>query len=304
MKIVAQGLSDEGADESVVPGPEEIAAERLADLVSPEAVDRMLADAEQAGMALDGPGGLLNQLTRTVLERALGAELDDHRKGVTRARTTRTTVPDPGHSRAPDLVERDFTASAPGELLVADFTHVPLDGGGFGYAAFCVDAYAGLIAGWECSLSKETPLGGEGDPAGRCQAGAGRAPGRRGSHSPLRCRVAGGTQPGSARPSCSPGSQPDAPRSVVTLLLGDSGACLSSARGLAAPCVAMKNLDPVRNRRRGLSVELSWSGVQAGWPLWARHLRSAGCRCWPGVASRELRGRRACRPAERSCPPR
>src|SRR5258707_11766257 len=78
MKIVAQRLSDEGADESVVPGPEEIAAERLADLVSPEAVDRMLADAEQAGMALDGPGGLLNQLTRTVLERALGAELDDH----------------------------------------------------------------------------------------------------------------------------------------------------------------------------------------------------------------------------------
>jgi Transposase, Mutator family len=78
MKIVAEGLSDEGADESVVPGPEEIAAERLADLVSPEAVDRMLADAEQAGMPVDGAHGLLNQLTRTVLERALGAELDDH----------------------------------------------------------------------------------------------------------------------------------------------------------------------------------------------------------------------------------
>src|SRR5258706_10253311 len=29
-------------------------------------------------MALDGPDGLLNQLTRTVLERALGAEVDDH----------------------------------------------------------------------------------------------------------------------------------------------------------------------------------------------------------------------------------
>ena len=28
--------------------------------------------------AVDGPGGLLKQLTRTVLERALGAELDDH----------------------------------------------------------------------------------------------------------------------------------------------------------------------------------------------------------------------------------
>jgi len=31
-----------------------------------------------------------------------------------------------------------------------------LDGGGFGYSAFCIDAFAGLIAGWECSLSKET----------------------------------------------------------------------------------------------------------------------------------------------------
>jgi transposase len=26
----------------------------------------------------------------------------------------------------------------------------------FGYTAFCIDAFAGLIAGWECSLSKQT----------------------------------------------------------------------------------------------------------------------------------------------------
>ena len=44
----------------------------------------------------------------------------------------------------------------PGQLHVADFTYVPLDGGGFGYTAFVIDAFAGLIAGWECSLSKET----------------------------------------------------------------------------------------------------------------------------------------------------
>jgi transposase InsO family protein len=79
-------------------------------------------------------------------------------RGVTRARVTRTTVPDPGHARAPDLVERDFTASAPGQLVAADFTYVPLDGGGFGCTAFCIDAYAGLIAGWECSLSKQVPF--------------------------------------------------------------------------------------------------------------------------------------------------
>jgi putative transposase len=78
MKVIADGLAaGEGEQE---PGGEEwsAAAARLADLVSPEAVDRMLADADVAGMPVDGPGGLLSQLTKTVLERALGAELDDH----------------------------------------------------------------------------------------------------------------------------------------------------------------------------------------------------------------------------------
>ena len=65
-------------------------------------------------------------------------------------------MPDPGHSRAPDLVKRNFAAERPGQLHVADFTYVPLDGGGFGYTAFVIDAFAGLIPGWECSLSKET----------------------------------------------------------------------------------------------------------------------------------------------------
>jgi putative transposase len=77
-------------------------------------------------------------------------------RGATRARTARTTIPDPAAARAPDLVKRHFTAERPGQLHVADFTYVPLDGGGFGYTAFVVDAFAGLIAGWECSLSKQT----------------------------------------------------------------------------------------------------------------------------------------------------
>lgn len=66
-----------GAGEPVQ-GARDVAAARLAGLVSPEAVDRMLADAELAGVPVDGAGGLIGQLTRTVLERALGAELDDH----------------------------------------------------------------------------------------------------------------------------------------------------------------------------------------------------------------------------------
>jgi putative transposase len=75
IKAISDGLAPrDGEDE---PGEEEWSepAARLADLVSPEAVDRMLADADEAGVSAEG---LLSQLTKTVLERALGAELDDH----------------------------------------------------------------------------------------------------------------------------------------------------------------------------------------------------------------------------------
>jgi putative transposase len=77
-------------------------------------------------------------------------------RGNTRARTIRTTVPDPVAQRFPDLVKRQFKAEAPGRLLVADFTCLPLAAGGFAYVAFVIDAYAGTIRGWECSVSKTT----------------------------------------------------------------------------------------------------------------------------------------------------
>ena len=62
-EIIADGLAAESLADAV-PGPEDAVAARLAELVSPEIVDRMLADAEAAGIALYGPGGLINQLTR------------------------------------------------------------------------------------------------------------------------------------------------------------------------------------------------------------------------------------------------
>jgi transposase InsO family protein len=40
---------------------------------------------------------------------------------------------------------------------VADFTYVPM-AARFGYTAFVIDAYAGVITGWECSLRKDTGL--------------------------------------------------------------------------------------------------------------------------------------------------
>ena len=76
-------------------------------------------------------------------------------RGATRGRWVRTTVADPAAARAPDLVRRQFKAARPGQLHVADFTYVPLAGGRFAYTAFVIDAFTGLIPGWECSLSKK-----------------------------------------------------------------------------------------------------------------------------------------------------
>jgi putative transposase len=76
-------------------------------------------------------------------------------QGVRRCKRVRTTIGDPTATRAPDLVKRRFFPTAPCQLLVADFTYVPLTSGVFCYVAFVIDAYAGLIVGWETSLSKE-----------------------------------------------------------------------------------------------------------------------------------------------------
>ena len=141
-------------------------------------------------------------VARCTVERLMAA---NGWRGVTRARRVRTTVADPAHDRAPDLVNRDFSAAAPGLLHVADFTYVPLDGGGFGYTAFVIDAFAGRIAGWECSLSKETAF------VGRAIRQAAALRSREGHpigglaihHSDPRDRNI--PRPGSPRPCCSPG---------------------------------------------------------------------------------------------------
>ena len=45
-------------------------------------------------------------------------------QGALRGKRVRTTIPDPRDARSPDLVDRDFTATAPNQLWVADFTYV------------------------------------------------------------------------------------------------------------------------------------------------------------------------------------
>ena len=76
--VIAESVAREGLQEMVLTA-EESAAKRLADFVSDTAIDKMIADAKETGMPLlDGPDGLIGQLTARVIERALGAEMDEH----------------------------------------------------------------------------------------------------------------------------------------------------------------------------------------------------------------------------------
>jgi putative transposase len=73
-------------------------------------------------------------------------------------RRTRTTVPQPGAPRHPDLVRRGWDVPArPDALWVADFTYC-WTLAGFVYVAFCTDVYSRRILGWRVSTSKTTPL--------------------------------------------------------------------------------------------------------------------------------------------------
>jgi putative transposase len=77
--------------------------------------------------------------------------------GVVRGRKIATTVREPGHERAGDLVNRDFTAQRPNRTWVADFTHVAA-WCGIVYVAFVVDVYSRAIVGWAAATNKRTPL--------------------------------------------------------------------------------------------------------------------------------------------------
>jgi putative transposase len=74
-----------------------------------------------------------------------------------RGRPWRTTIADPEAQRRPDLVERDFTASRPDELYVADFTYLRC-WEGIVYFAFVIDVFSRRIVGWQFAGHMRTTL--------------------------------------------------------------------------------------------------------------------------------------------------
>lgn len=68
-------------------------------------------------------------------------------RGCMRGKKKRTTRRDPRAVPAPDLVNRNFAATAPDRLWTADITYLPTDEG-FLHLAFVLDVYSRRIVGW------------------------------------------------------------------------------------------------------------------------------------------------------------
>ena len=78
-------------------------------------------------------------------------------RGVVRGRKTWTTIPADLAERPRDLVQRQFQASGPNRLWVADLTYVAT-WRGFVYVAFVVDVFSRRIVGWRVSSSLRSDL--------------------------------------------------------------------------------------------------------------------------------------------------
>ena len=85
------------------------------------------------------------------LMRSLGLQ------GAVRGRKCRTTIADDSAERPLDHVNRQFRATRPNELWVADFTYVAT-WTGFVYVAFVIEVFARRIIGWRVARSMRAEL--------------------------------------------------------------------------------------------------------------------------------------------------
>jgi putative transposase len=125
----------------------------LKDVITAERSDRFVArlGARKLWLHLRRQGHDVARCTVERLMRQMGIH------GARRGRVVVTTVADPAAARPADLVDRDFTCTAPNQLWVADFTYVPT-WSGFVYVAFILDAYSRRFIGWRCATRMTTDL--------------------------------------------------------------------------------------------------------------------------------------------------
>jgi transposase InsO family protein len=95
------------------------------------------------------------QVARCTVERLMKAE---GLCGIRREKTRRTTTSEGAETDRPaDLVERQFVATAPNQLWVADLTYIRTHAG-WVYAAFILDVFSRMVVGWQVSTSLRTDL--------------------------------------------------------------------------------------------------------------------------------------------------
>ena len=96
-----------------------------------------------------GPQASLNRVARVMRE----AEI----QGVSPRKWTHTTLRAKGVRPAPDLVDRDFTATGPDQLWVADITYIST-WAGFLFLAIVLDVWSRRVVGWAMATHLRTEL--------------------------------------------------------------------------------------------------------------------------------------------------
>jgi len=76
---------------------------------------------------------------------------------ISKAFTPTTTQADPSREPAPNVLERDFTATRPNQKWVTDITYLPTLAG-WVYVAVVLDLFSRKVVGWSISDSLSTPL--------------------------------------------------------------------------------------------------------------------------------------------------
>ena len=78
-------------------------------------------------------------------------------EGARRSKRVKTTRSQPASAWHPDLVQREFTATAPNRLWVTDLRFVPT-WADVAYVCFIVDAFSRMIVGWRVASHMRTEM--------------------------------------------------------------------------------------------------------------------------------------------------
>ena len=147
--------------------PGQVAGRTISDAVVADRVRDLAWTVDQAGTRCMTPEGLYGRrkmlrLVRRSLPDASPGSVDRAMRslglqGIRRSKGIRTTIPSKDGRRAGDLLNRDFTAAAPNQTWVMDFTYVRT-WVGFVYTAFILDVFAQKIVAWNTATTKDVEL--------------------------------------------------------------------------------------------------------------------------------------------------